>query len=135
MFGVAWFVQLVHYPIFMFLNYDSSKNPFIFHQSRTAIAVMIPMILELVSIMLLVFVPYPNFFAVLVLLILTLLIWLCTFTMQVPAHKILKREKNEDVIKKLIRTNWLRTGLWTLKAIYLFFIIWNVLSDSIVVIC
>lgn len=135
MLGVIWFVQLVHYPIFSFLHFDIEKNPFTFHQSRTTIVIMFPMILELASIILLIFIPFPNFFSVLILLLLTLLIWLSTFTMQVPAHKMLKKIKNDSVIKKLINTNWLRTILWTLKGIYLFLMVWTLLRDSVVVVC
>ncbi len=135
LFGVIWFVQVVHYPIFLYLNYDPAHNPFIFHQSRTGIAVMSAMAIELVSVVILMFIPYPNFFAVLILLIFTLLIWITTFMIQVPCYNVLKREKNENVIYRLIWTNWLRTALWTFKAIYIFFLLWNLLSDRLIVIC
>ncbi|MCH9632490.1 MAG: hypothetical protein S4CHLAM6_08260 [Chlamydiae bacterium] len=134
LFGVIWFVQLVHYPIFLFLNYDSNHNPFVFHQARSSIVVLPAMALELVSIVVLMFIPYPNYIIVTTLLVFTLLIWLATFTMQVPCHKVLKAEKDEKVIRRLIWTNWLRTGLWTLKAVYIFFLLWNLLNDALIVI-
>lgn len=133
MFGVIWFVQIVHYPVFLFLNYDPAHNPYIFQQTRSGIAMVLPMIIELVSVVLLIFIPYPNFFTVLVLLLFSVLIWVSTFTMQVPAHNLLKKEKNEDAIKRLIYTNWFRTGLWSLKAIYLFFLLWDILGESVIV--
>ena len=133
--GVIWFIQIVHYPIFLYLNYDPANNPFIFHHSRTGVAVMTAMALELISAVILIFIPYPNFFSILILLIFTLLIWITTFTIQVPCYNILKKEKNENVIYRLIWTNWLRTALWTLKAIYIFFLLWNLLSETLIVIC
>ncbi len=134
LFGLIWFVQIVHYPIFLFLNYDSEHNPFIFHQARANVVVLPAMALELVSVVVLMFVPYPNYIIVTTLLVFTLLIWLATFTMQMPCHKVLRSDKDEKAIRRLILTNWLRTGLWTLKAIYIFFLLWNLLSTALIVI-
>ncbi len=131
MLGVIWFVQMIHYPMFLHFSCNESVNPFAHHQSK-ATSLALPMILELVSIALLAFMPYPNFMSVLILLVLTLLIWLSTFTLQVPAHKALKNEKSEQVIHRLIWTNWFRTGLWSLKAIYLFFLVWNLLRFTLI---
>lgn len=134
MLGTIWFIQLIHYPTLFFLPYDSKPNPILFYQGRAGIAVILPMILELASIVILMFIPFPNFFTVLVLLILSILIWISTFTIQLPVQNLLKKEKNEDHIKRLISTNWFRTGLWSLKAIYLFFVLWTLLSESFIVI-
>lgn len=132
--GLIWFVQLVHYPIFLFLDYKASENPYIFQRSRTGIVVIPPMIFELVSVALLIFLPYPNFNVVLTLLILTLLIWITTFTVQVPCHNLLKKEINKDVIARLIWTNWIRTGLWTVKAVYIFFVLWSLFEQTLVIV-
>lgn len=41
--------------------------------------------------------------------------WTSTFTLSVPYHKSLQKNgKQLDVIEKLIRTNWIRTILWSL---------------------
>lgn len=134
MLGSIWFIQLIHYPALLFLHYDAKPNPIHFYHSRAGVAVMAPMVLELASIVILIFIPFPNFFTVLVLLILSILIWISTFTLQLPMQNLLKKEKNEDYIKRLIYTNWFRTGLWSLKAIYIFFVLWNLLSESFIVI-
>jgi hypothetical protein len=41
--------------------------------------------------------------------------WTSTFTLSAPYHKSLQKNgKQLDVIEKLIRTNWIRTILWSL---------------------
>lgn len=41
--------------------------------------------------------------------------WGTTFAVSVPMHKKLKEEgKQPDAIKKLVKTNWIRTASWTL---------------------
>ncbi len=48
---------------------------------------------------------------------LVLIIWLSTFTLQVPLHNRLARKKNEVVIRKLVNSNWIRTTAWSAKAV------------------
>ena len=132
--GVIWFVQLVHYPTFLFLKIENEENPFVFHQARSSLAILPPMSLELVSVILLMFYPYPNYTIVVTLLVFTLLIWLATLTLQWPCIKTLKEEKTEEIVKKLIWTNWLRTALWSLKGLYIFFLLWNLLNETLIVI-
>lgn len=132
--GAIWFIQIVHYPLFIYLKFDSTHNPFSFQHSRSGIALMIAMILELISALILLFIPYPNFLNVLILFIFSVLTWITTLTIQIPSQNLLKNERNENVIFRLIWTNWLRTALWTLKAIYIFFLLWNLLTDTFIII-
>lgn len=48
------------------------------------------------------------------------LIWIWTFTISVPIHQKLHLGKDFGLIKKLVFTNWLRTGLWSMRAVALF---------------
>ena len=48
---------------------------------------------------------------------LVLIIWLSTFTLQVPLHNRLARKKNEAVIRNLVNSNWIRTIAWSVKAV------------------
>ncbi len=53
-----------------------------------------------------------------------LLIWLSTFLLSVPCHEHLaKTDMNEtsliEKIQRLVKTNWPRTILWTLRSIVL----------------
>jgi len=49
--------------------------------------------------------------------VIVLLIWVVTFTTQVPLHGKLIGSSDSDVINKLVRSNWIRTALWSTKAI------------------
>jgi hypothetical protein len=43
------------------------------------------------------------------------LIWCSTFFIQVPIHTILSSGKDKKMIEKLVKTNWIRTFLWTIR--------------------
>jgi hypothetical protein len=43
-------------------------------------------------------------------------VWLSTFMLQVPIHKRLYDGKDDDLIRRLVATNWIRTAAWSLKA-------------------
>ena len=49
--------------------------------------------------------------------ILVVIIWLSTFLLQVPIHDRLKSGKDEAQVRRLVATNWIRTGAWSLKAL------------------
>ncbi|MCH9633291.1 MAG: hypothetical protein S4CHLAM7_00140 [Chlamydiae bacterium] len=128
MLGIIWFVQIVHYPMFTFLNNDSPLDPHKFHSKRTSYLVVPAMIIELGTVIWLLFRPYPNLFTVIILLLMTLAPLITTFVLQVPVHKKLGQEMNQSMINKLTHSNWLRTWLWTIKAIYLFALVWILLK-------
>ena len=48
---------------------------------------------------------------------LVFIIWLSTFSLQVPIHKHLQSGKDDTCISRLVTTNWIRTIAWSLKAI------------------
>jgi len=48
---------------------------------------------------------------------LVVIIWLSTFTLQVPIHRRLQTGKDDARIRRLVSTNWIRTIAWTVKAI------------------
>ncbi len=48
---------------------------------------------------------------------LVVLIWLSTFTLQVPIHKKLQSGKDKTLIRRLLKTNWIRTVAWSMKAV------------------
>ena len=43
------------------------------------------------------------------------LIWLSTAMLQAPMHTMLMKGFDDTVIRRLIRTNWLRTFAWTAR--------------------
>lgn len=58
----------------------------------------------------------------LTLLILVIGIFASTFFIQVPLHQKLSVGKDSHLIYRLVRTNWMRTIAWTLKAILMILI-------------
>ena len=53
-------------------------------------------------------------------MILLIIIWLSTFFIQVPIHNKLLDEPS-NYLTKLVRTNWIRTVLWTVKAMMIIY--------------
>ncbi len=44
-------------------------------------------------------------------------VWLSTFMLQVPIHKQLQSGKDKTLIRRLVKTNWIRTFAWSMKAV------------------
>tara|TARA_R100001143_G_scaffold44720_1_gene40085 strand:+ start:2095 stop:2532 length:438 start_codon:yes stop_codon:yes gene_type:complete len=114
--GVIWLVQLVHYPFFFRADRTQFTEHIRFHGFRISFIVLPVMTLELISSILLT-IYAPDFQALhLIGLIVVLLIWVSTFLLQVPQHAKLVDKFDENAILKLVRTNWIRTILWSIKS-------------------
>lgn len=48
---------------------------------------------------------------------LVLAIWVSTFVVQVPLHGRLVRGFEISVHRRLVRTNWLRTAVWSVRGV------------------
>lgn len=115
--SLIWVIQLAHYPFFHFVSKENFSEAMKFHQRSISLIVVPLMILELA------FAVYGALTGQrwgLLNLGLVLSIWLTTFLIQVPTHKKLLNFKEEDTIDELVRLNWIRTSLWTLKLIFIF---------------
>ncbi len=113
--GLIWFVQLVHYPSFRFLNEENFAKFHKHHSVRTGIIVMPVMSIELATSGVLVWTEgwlTLNAFG----FYLVVLIWLSTFLLSVPKHNALKHGKVDSLIDGLVNTNWFRTILWSIKS-------------------
>lgn len=112
--GLIWFVQVVHYPLFRrvgqaeFARYEQQNT------WRTAWVVGPPMLLELALALLLAWSPGGG----MAWGGLALLggIWLVTALVQVPLHRRLERGFDAAAHRRLVRGNWIRTILWSLRA-------------------
>lgn len=127
--GVIWVVQLVGYPFFAYVNPESFTK---FHDSyrfRITPVVAPPMIVELLTSVLLVLYSPENIDSKLVwlALVLTVLIWASTFFLQVPLHEKLARGFDSETHAALVRTNWLRTGLWSARSLLVLYFAWLVI--------
>jgi len=113
MVGVIWFVQVVHYPLFAkvgasdFAAYEKE------HVRRTGWLLMVPMLLELaLSVWAAWFLggwmAWTGFGLI-------ALIWITTWSVQVPAHRRLESGFDPMICKRLARSNWWRTAAWTFR--------------------
>lgn len=120
--GLIWVIQLVHYPSFKFISKDNFLD---FHRHHTLSISLIVMPLMLLELGLSIWIGFENGFAsqTVIPLILVTLIWLSTFFIQIPIHQKLGNGKDEILIRKLVKTNWIRTVLWTLKGFFISFIL------------
>ena len=111
--GLIWTVQVVHYPSFHYVAEKDFSTFHDFHSRRITYVVMLPMIFELLT-ALISFVHTPSAMA-LSNAALAVVLWAVTFFISVPLHNKLAHQRNEATIDRLVRTNWLRTLLWSCK--------------------
>lgn len=110
MVGLIWFVQAAHYPLFRLADPVAYVPE---HVRRTTLVVAPPMLLELaLSVLLVWHRPGPLAWTGLGLLF---LVWLSTAVLQVPLHRRLERGFDPAAHVRLVRTNWLRTWLWSAR--------------------
>jgi hypothetical protein len=116
--GLIWFVQIVHYPLFNAVGTEHFTAYETRHSNLTTLVVIVPMLVELVSAVALVW-QRPEGIALWQLwggLGLVGVIWLSTAFLQVPQHNILSQGFNENAYQLLVSSNWLRTIAWTLRS-------------------
>jgi hypothetical protein len=117
--GVAWFVQVVHYPLFAQVGKAEFRTFHAEHSSRTSLVVVAPMIVELVTSIWLAFEPPtsstgdPLTALAIAGAILALGTWIVTFGGAVPAHQALEPGFDSAIHRRLMRSNLIRTILWT----------------------
>jgi hypothetical protein len=113
--GIIWFVQIVHYPMLARLPREDFANLEREHCDRTGFVVAPPMLVEIFTLVWLVLCGFdsPLFLFTAGLLG---LVWISTFTLQVPAHRALLQGWNESAHRRLVLTNWIRTTAWTLRS-------------------
>ena len=116
--GIIWFVQIVHYPMLARLPHENFASLEREHCDRTGFVVAPPMLVEAFT---LVWLLLRGFNSPLFLFTAALLgvVWISTFTLQVPAHRALLQGWNEPAHRRLVFTNWIRTTAWTLRAVIL----------------
>jgi hypothetical protein len=121
--GLIWFVQIVHYPLMgkvgaeYFVAYERS------HTMLTTFVVGPQMVIELATAVFLVFSMknmQPWWW---VNLALVGVVWASTFFIQVPLHNALSQGFDEVKHLKLVNSNWIRTVVWTGRALLLLLLI------------
>ncbi len=117
--GLIWWVQLVHYPLFARVGAEAFRG---FHRQhvRRATWVAAPaMTLEAFTGVLLLWERPADPLCWLGIVLLAV-IWGSTAALQVPLHRRLEEGFDPRVLARLVRSNWLRTAAWSLRAVLVF---------------
>lgn len=116
--GLIWFVQVVHYPSFGKVSPESFDTFHHFHVPATGSVVIVPMLAELIlAFAMLGFANEMIGWHKWVLSGIVFAVWGLTFLIFVPLHGQLSAGFNQEVIDKLVRWNWSRTILWSLRLV------------------
>ena len=115
MVGVIWVIQLVHYPSFHFVELKQYTTFQRFHMARISYGVIPAMLNELFTLILIVFSMDQIDTLVVASAILLIFIWLMTAVFFSGVHQKLTLGYDQTVVDKLIKLNWGRTLLWTLR--------------------
>ena len=120
MFGLILTTQIVSYP--MFLNVEKNFSVYHMNYVNKISTIAAPfMIIEFLLSLIFVFLigSYTSISSFLIMV----LIFLCTFFIQVPIHEKLKNSFNISLCNRLIKTNWIRVFLWLFKCVTSFTLI------------
>ena len=131
--AIAWFVQIVHYPLFALLPSSGSKAAEVAGMSRsvardyhdenlrrTRPIVLVPMLVEAASAAWLAFDPPAAVGrgAAIAGLSLVAIVVLSTALVQVPLHESLRHgDAPAETVDRLVRSTRIRTAAWTARAI------------------
>lgn len=118
MLGVILIVQVVHYPLFRLVGASTYAQYQAEHMRRITWIVGPLMTAELGTAAWLAWAPPPGVPAwqTITGLALVLLLWGTTALVQVPLHSRLTDGFDPAAHRRLVRSNWLRTGTWGLRA-------------------
>jgi uncharacterized membrane protein len=117
MVGLIWFVQVVHYPLFAQVGRDGFRRYEMDHQRLTSYVVAPLMLTEMITAVLLCWWRPAGIEPVTIWIGLSLLvlIWIMTYTVQVPQHTALVMSYDAGVQQRLVAGNWFRTAAWTVR--------------------
>ena len=119
MVGVIWFVQLVHYPLLALIGIDRAPEIAIEHQRRTAWVVGLPMAVEGVTTLVLLFARPDGVDAWLAWLgaVILAVVLASTVLLSVPLHERMANSPDTTIGRRLVVTNWPRTLGWSSRAV------------------
>lgn len=119
MLGVIWFVQLVTYPQFAEIGGPEFTSYHRNYSNRITWIVAPLMLIELGTAFLCVFHFWKSPLMPLALagFIIVIALWALTAFVQVPQHSRLSYGHSVETIRDLVKGNWVRTILWTVKTV------------------
>lgn len=127
--GLIWTIQHVHYPLFAWIPPNAFTGEDLTHAPNnqgyepehikriTRIVGPLMLIEGIASIALVALAPAELRTTAIALLIMLAAIWISTATTQGPLHLKIAQSADRTLIRKLVNTNWLRTALWTARAL------------------
>ena len=132
MVGLIWFVQIVHYPLFSQVGREYFRQYEIDHQRLTSLVVVPLMLLELATAIALIWFRPDQLTntSVWLGLLLVALIWVITFSIQVPQHAALSLSYDQSLQKRLVAGNWYRTVAWTMRGMLVLWMVGCLISAS-----
>ena len=125
MVGLIWFIQIVHYPLFKYVDkYDFQ----LYHNGHSMMITPLVgtvMIIELISSILLVVFPPKNVSVTIPIIgvILVFIIWASTAFLQIPQHNALANAYELKAYNLLVQTNWIRTIAWSMRGFLLLYML------------
>jgi len=125
--GIMWFVQICYYPNLAVVGRDAFIGYQREHIRRITRIAWTMLFVEMITAIVLVCVPHSGGIrtGLVVNLLLLLGIWGSTFFVQVPLHQRLEQGWDEAVHVRLVRTNWFRTVVYTIRGAVVIGILWT----------
>lgn len=112
--GLVWFVQVVHYPLLARVRTSSFAAYEQEHVRRTTWVAAPLMAVEGIVVAALLLLDASA--ATVLGAVLLAGIWASTFLVQVPCHRVLENGWSAPAHARLVRSNWVRTVLWTARS-------------------
>ena len=119
MVAIIWMVQILHYPSFLFVDKQQYTEFQQFHMKKISYIIVPIMLLELFSGFGILFYIEKAQLSLYASLTLLVLIWVITGLFFTKYHTELSKKYNRNTILQLIRFNWIRTVLWTIRLAFL----------------
>lgn len=114
---LIWMVQLIIYPSFVYYRPENLTR---WHQKYTTGIAVLVVPLMLCQLIVATTDLFLNFsFQSLFVVTIVLFLWIFTFLSFAPIHlKITNGEVTKELLRRLVRLNWIRTFLWSLLFIF-----------------
>jgi hypothetical protein len=114
--GLIWVIQVLAYPQFLRVGESDFPGYHMAHCWRIGILVA-PLILAEASTAAWILYQGERSACFIISLVPLIIVWLSTALLQAPAHTRLMQGFDAPTIHRLIRSNWLRTFAWTMRAL------------------
>lgn len=120
--GMIWSMQVFEYPLFALVGRNEFPSYHAAHNRSLPFFVILPSVFALGSAVLLFWIRPTGIppWSVVLVVVLDLAVLVSTVVWQAPLHGKLDREGfSAEIIRRLVRSNWIRTLLWTINALFL----------------